>query len=79
MTKKITHDMPRFYILIATTMLLVSCARKEADHTNASSSEVDPTSTIQHAQNFSVTNFKTYKIVKTHASITRWGSDETQT
>ncbi|MFM7852296.1 MAG: ABC transporter substrate-binding protein [Flammeovirgaceae bacterium] len=71
--------MPRFYILIATTMLLVSCARKEADHTNASSSGVDPTSTIQHAQHFSVTNFKTYKIVKTHASITRWGSNETQT
>ncbi len=77
MTKKLNQYLIKYTVPIAISLLLICCARKEANQTNETSN-IGNSSGIKHAQHFSVTDYKIYKVVKTHATIRRWGGEETQ-
>ena len=65
-----------FSILI---VFVWGCTRnKVSESTGQSTTEAFTKDKLMYAQHFAVSTYKNYKVVKTHATISRWGSDEAQ-
>ncbi len=70
----------RSFFSVMIFLFALGCTKnKDANQPTSNLTATDFTeSNIQYAQHFMVTTYENYKVVRTHATIRRWGSEETQ-
>ncbi len=71
--------MIRNVLFIGCISLLLDCSNKDKEQAiNKPNGNIVSDIDIEYAQHFNVTTFDNFKVVKTHATIRRWGSDDAQ-